>query len=414
MRVERGFDPTYRGIMTRLGRIAVLVAIAMLVGQDPAHAAGPVRFVREGHAQVPFQFLAGHVWVRGVVGESDSLWVMIDSGAQSGMMDDALAKTLGLEQHGRHETLGASGTQSSRSVSDITLAIGGLSVHWESLDTVDLSAVTAGRPLQILVGYELFHSCVVRFDYAAGVMDVWESARAPQRQPGVVVPMTLEENHPYVEGTLEIAGRPPLRGRFVIDTGSGAALIVAPDVAARDSLARAFPRTLQVFGRGVGNAENRNHVGRARSFALGELRFDRPLVMVPDPTAGRFSAPGTLGNIGGQLLGRCRVTFDYPRRRVLFERSADFDQPFEADMTGIGWMRDASGWSVRFVNPDTPASEAGLREGDVLTSVDGQPAARLDPAALRRLMQTEGRSVRLGIRRGDQESIVTLVLRRLL
>ena len=53
--------------------------------------------------------------------------------------------------------------------------------------------------------------------------------------------MTLIENLPYVEGVLTVPGRPPLSGRFVIDTGSSLALLVAPDVAARENLAAAFP-----------------------------------------------------------------------------------------------------------------------------------------------------------------------------
>jgi putative serine protease PepD len=264
-----------------------------------------------------------------------------------------------------------------------------------------------------VLGYELFASCLVRFDFAAGMMDVWDAARAPRDLPGVAVPMTLIENHPYVEGDLKLPGRAPVHARFVIDTGSNAGLILAPDVAARDTLARAFPRTLVVMGRGVG-AEVRNHLGRAESLRLGALSFDRPLVLVPEPTAGRFSAPGTMGNIGGQLVSRCRVTFDYRHRLVGFEPGANFHEAFEADMSGAAMMRGAHGLTVRFVNPGTPAADAGLREGDVVTSVDGAPAARIDPAALQRTMRREGHEVRLGVRRGADSLSVTLTLRRLL
>lgn len=212
---------------------------------------------------------------------------------------------------------GAGGLQHSYSVRDITVDIAGLSLHRRSMDTIDLSAMSTqmARPMQLILGYELFESCVVRFDYPAGMMDVWDARSAPENLPGVTVPMTLIHNHPYVEGMLDVPGRTSLRGRFVIDTGSGAALIVAPDVVARVDLSAAFPRTLQTIGRGVGG-ETRNRIGRAESFWIGALRFARPTVILPDSGGGFFSAPGTLGNIGGQLLERCRVTFDYPHSRV--------------------------------------------------------------------------------------------------
>jgi len=225
--------------------------------------------------------------------------------------------------------------------------------------------------------------------------------------------MTLEENHPYVEGTLEVAGRAPLRGRFVIDTGSAAALLIAPEVAARESLASAFPRTLETLGRGVGG-ELRNRIGRAESFTLGELRFDRPLVALAQSSAGRISAPGTVGNIGGLLLGRCRVTFDYPRRCVRFERRAEFDLPFQADMSGASILRDSSGWS-RAARESRDAcvrsGSARRRRGDER----GRRAGRAHEPAGAAHAHAERRPVRsVGIRRGTKEATLTLVLRRLI
>jgi membrane-associated protease RseP (regulator of RpoE activity) len=158
----------------------------------------------------------------------------------------------------------------------------------------------------------------------------------------------------------------------------------------------------------------RNRIGRAEWFALGEVTFDRPLAVVPDATAGQFSAPGTLGNIGGPILSRCRVTFDYGRRRVGFERGDDFARPFEADMSGLGATRSPAGLAVRAVNPGTPAAEAGLRVGDVVTRLDGRPVAELDGAALRKLLQREGYALRVEYQRGGATRSATLRLRRLL
>jgi hypothetical protein len=243
------------------------------------------------------------------------------------------------------------------------------------------------------------------------VIDVWEAKRAPRDLPGVVVPMTLTENHPYVEGVLSVPGRAPLRGRFVIDSGSGGALLIAPDVSRRESLATAFPRTLVTLSRGVGG-ELRSHVARAESFALGSLVFSQPTLSMPE--AGRISVPGSMGNIGGQILRRCRVTFDYARKQIRFEPAEDFSKAFEADMSGAVMTRRESGFEVRWVNPDTPASEAGLQVGDLVTRIDDQPAERIDLAVLRQRMQEAGRVVQLQVRRKEATRAVTLTLRRLL
>ena len=83
-------------------------------------------------------------------------------------------------------------------------------------------------------------------------------------------------------------------------------------------------------------------------------------------------------------------------------------------MLGATLTRAEGGLVVRWVNPETPASEAGLEIGDLVTTLDGVAAERLDPATLRRRLQEPGRVLRLEVRHGSESRRVTLTLRRLL
>ena len=123
---------------------------------------------------------------------------------------------------------------------------------------------------------------------------------------------------------------------------------------------------------------------------------------------------GSIGNIGGQVLGRCRVTFDYSRSTIRFEPDSSFAKPFEADMCGATISRTPEGTMVRWVNPDTPASDADLKVGDRVVEIDGEPAEKVDPPVLRQRFQQEGRSVRLRVQRGDESIEKVVTLRRLI
>jgi len=391
---------------------AALGVIALL-SLPSSLSATPIQVAGDGHARIPFEVVGGHAWVQGTL-NADSVWVVIDTGASQSVMDSSLTTRLGLKQHGSHESGGSGGVQKGATVDNVTLRIGGVTADFDELDTVDFGPLSHGRhPMQVVLGFELFQACVVRFDYPAGMLDVWDNAHAPKAASGTRLPLTFIDHHPYVNGVLTLPGQPPLKGRFVIDTGSNAGLILTPDDDNRETLAHSFPRTLEVVTRGVGG-DVHNRLGRGDAFSLGDLNFNQPLVMIPDSTPGRFSAAKTMGNIGGQLLGRCTVTFDYAHSSVSFERGEGFERPFEADMSGLGVTRDSTGLSVRVVNPATPASEAGVEPGDVLTRIDGKPAATMDPAALRSLMQQEGRKVEIEFRRGDDTQTKTLTLRRLI
>ena len=370
---------------------------------------------RDGHARIPFLVKTGHIWVRGRVGDSDSLWIVIDTGAAASVMDDSLARRLGLRVTGTHEAHGAGGSQEGSEVAGQPIFLPGLTVRLKHLDTVSLTAFGAasGQPMDFILGYELFHDCVVRFDYANGVLDAWDARHAPRNLPGVTVPMTLVQHHPYVEAEVTFPGRAPIRGKWVIDTGSALALSIAPEIVARESLAASLPRTIEAIGRGVGG-EVRVRTGRADAFQLGALTFDQPIATLAAPGAGRISVVGSVGNIGGQILGRCRVTFDYRHQRVVFEPNERFAEPFEGEMSGATFVRAGPDFVVRLVNPGTPAAEAGLHEGDRVTSVDGRPAAEFDLAALRAHLTGAGRAVQVDVVRGDEHFRATLTLRRLI
>jgi predicted aspartyl protease len=402
-----------------LGLLATFaLALAWPAGSAGIAAAPPadrLRFDHDGHARFPFELRGQHVWVRGRVNAADSVWIVIDTGASSSVLDQTVARTLKLPEMGRYEVKGAGGAQASGTVTGVTVELPGFSLEKPYMTCIDLGALTvaAGRPMQVVLGYELFRACVVRFDYPAHMLDVWDLQHAPRDLPGVAVPLTFTNNHPYVEGVLALPGRAPLRGRFVIDTGSGFAVALAPDVTQRESLVTTLPRMLVTIARGVGG-EITNHVARADSFVVGGLRFNAPTLFLPDSSAGHISAAGSLGNLGGQLLERCRVTFDYSRQLVRFEPGPEFDRPYEADMLGAALVRGAEGLTVRWVGADTPAADAGLEIGDLVTRLDGASVATLEPGTLRKYLQVAGRVVRLEVQRSGVAREVTVTLRRLL
>jgi len=404
-----------RALAGTLSLVVFAATCIVLLGGAAPHDASELAFDPGGHTRIPFDLSRQHIWVRGTVNGSDSVWIVIDTGASSTVMDEGLARSLKMKLGAKHEARGSGGTQVSHTVENVTVQLPGLSIRKARMAAIDLTSINAqaGRPMQVIVGYDLFASCVVRFDYAGGVMDVWDKDHAPRDSSGTTVPMTLNHNLPYIEGTVVVPGRAPLRGRFVIDTGSSAALILDPEAAQRESLFTAFPRTLMAISRGVGG-EVRNRVGRATSFEIGNLAFASPIVMLPDSIGGRISEPGSLGNIGAQVLGRCRVSFDYANRKVRFEKGAGFDKPFEADMSGAALSRSGAEYVVRAVQPDSPASESGLRVGDKVASVDGQPTAAMDSITVRLLLQREGETVTLGVRRGSDSMELRLKLRRLI
>jgi C-terminal processing protease CtpA/Prc len=87
-------------------------------------------------------------------------------------------------------------------------------------------------------------------------------------------------------------------------------------------------------------------------------------------------------------------------------------------MSGISLTPEENSGSkvfrIREVVANTPASEAGLQAGDLITAIDDQPAANFTEGHIERMFRQEGRDVALTIRRGEKLLRVRLKLRRLI
>ena len=68
------------------------------------------------------------------------------------------------------------------------------------------------------------------------------------------------------------------------------------------------------------------------------------------------------------------------------------------------------GLYVTAVDPAGPGQTAGLRVGDIITTIDGQPAESTDQLALLTLTKNPGDKVELGYQRNGQASTTTLTL----
>ena len=79
----------------------------------------------------------------------------------------------------------------------------------------------------------------------------------------------------------------------------------------------------------------------------------------------------------------------------------------QSSYLGIGLLQSPNGIEVTKVTAGSPAAAAGLKEGDVITSFNGQPVSSNEQFILLVRQTLPGRQVRLGILRGGAAQTVT-------
>jgi hypothetical protein len=266
-----------------------------------------------------------------------------------------------------------------------------------------------------LLGEDFLRRHVVEIDYAKRTLHVHDPATYAPPAGATVVPIELETGLAVARGTIAPAGRAPIPCRLVIDTGVRTTLIVYHPFAVAHRLLDVPGNLIGATIGGGAGGETRGDVGRLDSLRIGTVAFPQPTAIFSRDTVGVFAEPDPDGIVGGELLRRCRVTFDYPHRRLILEPYPGRAVAFDYDMSGLFLVAEGADFGrivVQSVTDRTPAAEAGLRKGDEILAIDGRSTPALTLEEARALLRTPAER-RLDVMRTGRRMQVRLTTRRL-
>jgi len=399
--------------LARLLSILLCVPLLATRGHDDVHfAAG------RSAVCIPFDTANRLIAFNARINDRDGMRVVLDTGSGGSVLDAGRAESLGLKAVGEAHAHGSGGAEIGSLVRGVNVELPGFTFSDQTMSTLRLSALAAqtGRLLDGILGQPLFARSVVEIDYARKCVSLFDPDGYEYRGPGVSVPITFKQGLPYVKASVTLPDGRSITGKFAIDTGASSSLILSPDAVERERVAASLGKTMTVQSRGVGGV-TQMRLARVARLELGGFTLDQPVAALQPPGPGNISADGTIGNIGGGTLSRFKVTFDYPRRRMILEPGPDMGLPFEADMSGLGLTAmppDFRKLTVTRVLDDSPALAAGIRAGDEIEAVDGKLADELGLSALRERLRLEGQVVKFQLKRGTERMEIGLTTRRMI
>src|SRR5450755_3960598 len=197
---------------------------------------------------------------------------------------------------------------------------------------------------------------LVTIDYAHQLMTL-SLPRLGFRPAGIAVPFVFDQTIPMI--ATELDGIPV---RSVIDTGNRAALVLSSPFVESHNLRSIY-------------------------------------------------AHKVAGNIGGGVLKRFTVTFDYAHQMMYLAKNEDFARSNDGDRSGLVLIDGHAGITVIGVLSATPAQRVGLRSGDRILALNGAPAKRVGLIKIRQLLSAPaGTIVRLSVMSGTQVRAINLKL----
>lgn len=355
---------------------------------------------------VPFELVNRHIVVGVTVNGSTPLPFVLDTGDKVAILDLDRARQLGLAM-GRDVHVGGIGADRLAGffLAGASFGVPALPSFTQPVAiAIPLSRLAArlGHEFDGILGADFIQRFVVEIDYAKRTLTLHDPSTFAYDGPGESIPIRLNAaSHPQIDAVVTPLGDAPIAGTFVVDIGSGSGLSLHSPFVAAHRLPGANVKTIDAMGVAAGaGGDGTGRLGRVAALKIGRFTLTRPLALFSEDRSGTFANAAIDGNIGYEVLRRFRIFLDYAHARMILEPVEGFDRPFDRPTSGFTFEtspRDHHQFTATGVLDASPASEAGLKVGDVILAIDGRSASALTLTAIMELFeQPVERTIRIG------------------
>lgn len=286
-----------------------------------------------------------------------------------------------------------------------------------------------GIPVNGIIGYQFFKDNLVRIDYGSKKVVIYKNDAANLKKiqkKFKKMPITIEKSKPYLMGNVAI-NESNVAVKMLIDIGNSdsvwlfqnlSELIKVPSKNFEDFLGKGFS----------GDIEGKR--ARIDGFSFDKYNFKSPIVAFPDSSSIKSvrMVQNRVGSVGGEILKRFSVVFDYKNEQLYLKKNSNFNEPFtynksgiEIQQNGLQWVQetvkletvplsgaaafDRNGknitndfkykfqlkpiYEISNIRKNSPAANCGLQVGDVIVSVNKSSAYRYSLQKLNEMFKSE-------------------------
>lgn len=265
-----------------------------------------------------------------------------------------------------------------------------------------------GTDVHGILGYELFSRFIVEIDYQKKLLTLMTPDRFRKRGKFQTITMVIQDTKPYVIVPLVLQNGTSIDAKLLVDSGASHGLMLETS---SDSRIRVPELTVSsLLGRGLGG-EIFGKVGRIKALKMGTNTLEHVVANFPDPNSyfDSLKAGNVFRNgaIGGEVLSRFTVVFNFPQERMFIKRNSAFKNDFYYNLSGITIKAKGSAlniFEVTEVREKSASQLGGILPGDQILSVNGISSKNLDLNSVNGFFNSKpGRRIKLEISRNGEK-----------
>ena len=196
-----------------------------------------------------------------------------------------------------------------------------------------------------------------------------------------------------------------LSAKLLVDSGASHGLFL--ETGSSPKIRIPEKNVTSIIGRGIGG-EISGQIGKIKALNLGRYKISNVITSFPDPNAYIDTLKTSQyifrnGSIGGEILSRFTVIYNFPGERIYLKKNSSYKKDFYYSLSGLTIRAKGSrlkNFEVTNVRPSSTSEQADVKVGDRILSVNGISASDLDLNSISGFLNSKpGRRISLQIER---------------
>lgn len=366
--------------------------------------------------EIPIEIHNNLAVVPVVLNNTLPLKFIVDTGVRTAILTEKIYSDILNLSYSRKYTISGAGGQKlvdAYLTNNVTFDMPGVHGQGHSMLVLDQDYLELKNSMGIevhgILGYELFSRFVVTVNYETKRLILERPDKFKPRKSFQVLPITVEDTKPFIRVPLAMTDSAKLIAKLLVDSGASHGIFLEID---SDSAVQVPKKNIDaVLGRGLGGIII-GKIGRVRQLSLGSYQLPNlianfPIDYIPKDSTQENNKKHRNGSIGGDLLSRFTVVFDFPHEKIYLKKNGSFNKKFYYNLSGLtirakgARLRD---FEISDVRKDTNAEKCGLQAGDRLLIVNGIDLSELELNNVNSLFNRKpGKKIKLIIMRNGEK-----------